>query len=223
MNDQTNIIDWSSPDVLLEIVNSIKTPLSSIMAANDKAAKQIFGEGTAQSAAEITLENSKIIADLIEEVIKKTKVAEVKEPLFFKIYRDSPQVRAMCSKEVDAKRISKTDKTWLLDLEQVVFNEPQLDQLSLFGLAFEVSVSERQLHRNIKKFLSLTPNKYIRILKLHKAKKLLEEYAYRTISEVSYAVGFAMPTTFQTSSINNMGPCPKICFRHNSIPRIIIA
>ncbi len=211
MNDQTNIIDWSSPDVLLEIVNSIKTPLSSIMAANDKAGKQIFGEGTAQSAAEITLENSKTIADLIEEVIKKTKAAEVKEkePLFFEIYRDNPQVRAMCSKEVDPKRISKTDKTWLLDLEQVVFNEPQLDQLSLFGLAFEISVSERQLHRNIKKFLSLTPNKYIRILKLHKAKKLLEEYAYRTISEVSYAVGFSDAHYFSNLFYKQYGAMPK--------------
>ncbi|VAW11844.1 hypothetical protein MNBD_BACTEROID03-1902 [hydrothermal vent metagenome] len=209
MNDQTNMIDWSSPDVLLEIVNSIKTPLSSIMAANDKAAKQIFGEGITQNAAVITLENSKIIANLIEEVIRKTKATEVKEPLFFEIYRDNPQVQAMCSKEVDSKRISKTDKAWLLDLEQVVFNEPQLDQLSLFGLAFEVSVSERQLHRNIKKFLSLTPNKYIRILKLHKAKKLLEEYAYRTISEVSYAVGFSDAHYFSNLFYKQYGAMPK--------------
>ena len=129
--------------------------------------------------------------------------------MIFDIYKNNPRVQAICSNGVDPKKISKTDKVWLLDLENVVLNEPNLDQLSLFGLAFEVSVSERQLHRNIKKFLNITPNKYIRILKLHRAKKLLEDYAYRTISEVAYAVGFHDAHYFSNLFYKQYGAMPK--------------
>lgn len=212
MNNQPNIKNWSSPEVLLELMKSIQTPLSSIMAANNKAVSQIFGDDEKQRVSEITLQNSKKIAQLIEEVIQKTStnnVVKPLQPLIFELYENNPQVQAMCSGKIDPKKICQTDKTWLVDLEQVVFNEPNPDQLSLFGLAFEVSVSERQLHRNIKKFLSLTPNKYIRILKLHKAKKLLEEYAYRTISEVAYAVGFHDAHYFSKLFYKQYGTMPK--------------
>ncbi len=211
MNQQPNIQNWTTPEALLEIVQRIQAPLSSIMEANNKAALQIFGSTEKQRTAEITLENSQKIADLIAEVIKSTTTQGVKEkePLIFEIYRNNPQVQGMCSEVVDAKKISKTDKDWLLDLEKVVFDEPNPDQLSLFALAFEVSVSERQLHRNIKKFLKLTPNKYIRILKLHKAKKLLEEYTYRTISEVAYAVGFSDAHYFSNLFYKQYGAMPK--------------
>jgi len=209
MNNQPNIIDWSSPDVLLEIIANIKDPLTAIMNANKGVAEQLFGNTTTPEVSTIILENSQKIADLIEEVIRKTTAKKEEEPLFFEIYSKNIQVQEMCSQEVDASKISKTDKQWLLDLEKVVLNEPNPDQLSLFALAFEVSVSERQLHRNIKKFLKLTPNKYVRILKLHKAKKLIEEYAYRTISEVAYAVGFSDAHYFSNLFYKQYGAMPK--------------
>ena len=188
MKKQADTIDWSSSNVLLEIVTSIKAPLSSIMAANNKVGKQLIGNSQEQNTSAITLQNSKKIVELIDEVL--AKMEKPGRPIIFELYENNPQVKAMCSGKIDTNKISQTDKVWLLNLEKAVLEEPTLDQLSLFGLAFEVSVSERQLHRNIKKFLSLTPNKYVRILKLHKAKQLLEEYTYRTISEVSYAVGY---------------------------------
>ncbi len=211
MNNRTNSIDWSSPDIVLEIMNGIKNPLESIITANDRVVKQLFGDSSKQNVAEITLENSKIIAELIQEVIKKASVnkSKLSQPLIFGMYETNPHVKAMCNGEIDPKKISQTDKAWLVDLEKVVLTEANPDQLSLFALAFEVSVSERQLHRNIKKFLSLTPNKYVRILKLHKAKKLLEEYAYRTISEVAYAVGFHDAHYFSKLFYRQYGSMPK--------------
>jgi len=211
MNTQNNIVDWSSPDVLLEIVRQIKDPLTAIMDANKGVADQLFGNSGPQSVSEITLENSTRIATLIEEVIRKTTTPldTVKQPLIFELYNTNPHIKAMCKGEINPKKISQTDKEWLLELEDVVFNEVQLSQLSLFGLAFDVSVSERQLHRNIKKFLSLTPNKYIRILKLHKAKQLIDDYVYRTISEVAYAVGFSDVHYFSKIFFKQYGAMPK--------------
>lgn len=211
MDNQPNIVDWNSPEVLLEIVNHIKDPLSAIIDANKGVAEQLFGDQGKQRVSEITLENSKKIAALVEEVIKKAAAQAVhpKQPVIFELYAQNPQVQAMCKGKIDPKRVSQTDQNWLLELEEVVFNETQPNQLSLFALAFEVSVSERQLHRNIKKFLSLTPNKYIRILKLHKAKQLLENYVYRTISEVSYAVGFSDSHYFSNLFYKQYGAMPK--------------
>ena len=211
MNNQHNIVDWSSPDVLLEIVRQIKDPLTAIMEANKGVADQLFANSSTQNVSEITLENSQRIASLIEEVIRKTTTPEdaTKQPLIFELYANNPHIQAMCSGEVDPKKISQTDKDWLMELEDAVFNEVQLSQLTLFGLAFDVSVSERQLHRNIKKFLSLTPNKYLRILKLHKAKQLLDASMYRTISEVAYAVGFSDVHYFSKLFFKQYGEMPK--------------
>lgn len=212
MNNQNNIVDWSSPDVLLEIVRQIKDPLTAIMEANKGVADQLFtNSSTSQNVSEITLQNSQRIASLIEEVINNSVAPQetAQQPLIFELYNTNPYIKAMCKEEIDPKKISQTDKDWLMELENVVFNEVQLSQLSLFGLAFDVSVSERQLHRNIKKFLSLTPNKYIRILKLHKAKQLIDTYVYRTISEVAYAVGFSDVHYFSKIFFNQYGKMPK--------------
>lgn len=213
MNNQNNIVDWSSPDVLLEIVRQIKDPLTAIMDANKGVADQLFtNSSTSQKISKITLQNSQRIASLIEEVISNSVAPQetvVQQPLIFELYNTNPHIKGMCKGEMDPKKISQTDKDWLMELEKLVFNEVQLSQLSLFGLAFDVSVSERQLHRNIKKFLSLTPNKYIRILKLHKAKQLIDTYVYRTISEVAYAVGFSDVHYFSKIFFNQYGKMPK--------------
>jgi len=208
MNNQNNITDWSAQDALLQIVSSIKDPLAAIIDANKGVAEQLFGNKNPRSVSKITLENSKKIAVLVEEVLRKTTAVK-KEPLIFKLYRNNPQVKAMCVSEIDPKKVSQTDKDWLLAVEEVVFNEPQLNQLNVFSIAFEVAVSERQFHRNVKKFLALTPNKYIRILKLHKAKQLLEGYAFRTLSEVAFAAGFTDTHYFSKLFYKQYGKMPK--------------
>lgn len=208
MNQHISITKDTPQEILLQLVHQIKDPLTAIMNANKGVAEQLFG--SSQHVSQITLENSRKIAELVEQIVAQTAANKTeKKPLFFELYQNNPNIQKMCDGVVDEKAISKVDKKWLLDVEQVVFNEAQLDQLSLFGLAFEVSVSERQLHRNIKKFLKITPNKYVRILKLHKAKKLLEAYAYKTIAEVAYAVGFNDAHYFSKQFLNQYGVFPK--------------
>ena len=53
-----------------------------------------------------------------------------------------------------------------------------------------MSVSERQLYRKITNLIYLTPNKYIRVLRLHKAKQIIENYIQHSISQIAYAVGY---------------------------------
>ncbi|XHR93840.1 helix-turn-helix domain-containing protein [Mucilaginibacter sp. UC70_90] len=61
--------------------------------------------------------------------------------------------------------------------------------LTLAALSYELAISERQLFRRIKSITGLTPNKYIRAIKLQIAREAIENGRYRTIAEVSYAAG----------------------------------
>ncbi len=63
-------------------------------------------------------------------------------------------------------------------------------------MAAELLVSKRQVSRKIKKITGLTPNKYLREVKLHEAKRILDTQDVYTVSEVAIAVGFENPTYF---------------------------
>ncbi len=195
MEINNQIIDWNSPDVLLQIVTNIQNPLTSIIKANNDLGHKEKNEISQIDAAHIIFSNSLEISNLIEEVktaikLKSVQISSREQPVIFKIYDVNPNVKSLCKEEIISTKISKSDQHWLLNFEEEVFKHIKSNQLNLYDLSFCMAISERQLHRKIKNLLHLTPNKYIRILKLHKAKELIDQYIYDTVSEVSYAVGY---------------------------------
>jgi AraC-like DNA-binding protein len=72
-----------------------------------------------------------------------------------------------------------------------------------------MAVSERQLHRKIVNLVCLTPNKYIRILRLHKAKQMIDNYIQRSISQIAYAVGYNDVHYFSTLFLSQYNVSPK--------------
>ncbi|MEO3405077.1 ATP-binding protein [Mucilaginibacter sp. CAU 1740] len=91
---------------------------------------------------------------------------------------------------------SPADMAWLSELEAVVRKHTGKTDLNLAGLGYELNISERQLFRRIKTITGLTPNKYIRAIRLQIAREAIESGKYRTIAEVSYAAGFDTPSYF---------------------------
>jgi AraC-like DNA-binding protein len=170
-------------------------PLASIIEANKKFSKlntinAISSLNTKPN--DIILSSSQEITKLIEEVLKLAsgdKFIE-KTPLIYKIYHSNENVKLMCKNDINLNKISKQDVSWLINLEDEVTKNINYKDLNLYDLSYKLAVSERQLHRKIKRLLSLTPNKYIRILRLHKAKQYIDDYLYDTISQISYAVGY---------------------------------
>ena len=118
---------------------------------------------------------------------------------------DAPEIVEMAAKE---PRMTAADLDWLKKLETVVQGEVGNRQFNVLELASTMAVSERQLFRMIKRLTGMTPNKYLRDLKLYKAKELLENYTYGTISEVSYAVGFEDPHYFSKIYASQFGKKP---------------
>jgi AraC-like DNA-binding protein len=63
-------------------------------------------------------------------------------------------------------------------------------------IAYELHMSKSQLTRRLKSITGLTPMKYIRLVKLQKAKMMLETEEVLTLKEVCYSVGFENTTHF---------------------------
>lgn len=210
MNSLKNIaIDWSSPDILEQIVQHIKSPLESIITANQNItleSKEIIDE--------IILSSSKEISDIVEEIMLKTKSKSLNltfqgRPEIFEIYESNENVREMCSSEMKPQKITKQDTEWLMNLEKEIYGSITEDYMNLYELSYKMAVSERQLHRKIVNLVNLTPNKYIRILRLHKAKQMMDNYIQRSISQIAYAVGYNDVHYFSTLFLCQYKVSPK--------------
>jgi AraC-like DNA-binding protein len=210
MNQLKNIkIEWSSPNVLEQIVQNIKNPLESIIAtthndtiySKDKIDKIIFS-------------SSQEIKDIIDELMLKSKSKSMSlsfqdSPDFFEIYETNENVRSMCSENVAPQKMTKIDKDWLTNLEIEVYSSIKQNYLNLNEISYKMAVSERQLHRKIANLVYLTPNKFIRILRLHKAKKMIDNYIERSISQIAYAVGYNDVHYFSRLFIEQYNVSPK--------------
>ncbi|MBE9599593.1 PAS domain S-box protein [Pedobacter sp. MC2016-24] len=92
---------------------------------------------------------------------------------------------------------STSDKVWLQEFENLIRKNAGKSDLNIQNISDELAISERQLHRRIKSLLNLTPNAFIRQIRLQIAKEAIESGKYRTISEVAYASGFETPSYFR--------------------------
>ena len=108
-----------------------------------------------------------------------------------------------------ADQIAQVDLNWLQELEKIILEAiAKGTKLTAIYVADQVAMSERQLFRKIKALTGLSVNKYIQEIKLQKARSLLEEKVYRTISEVAYASGFNTPGYFTTVFEKHFGKRP---------------
>jgi AraC-like DNA-binding protein len=206
---KNNAIDWSSPNVLEQIVQNIKSPLEKIRNANQ-------GESfyTDKDADKIIFSSSKEISDIIEEIMSKTKANSIsltfkENPEIFEIYETNKNVREMCCGQINPQKMAKIDKDWLLGLEKEIYGSITQNDLNLYELSYKMAVSERQLHRKISNLIFLTPNKYIRVLRLHKAKKMIDNYLDRSISQIAYKVGYNDVNYFSKIFIEQYNLSPK--------------
>ena len=91
---------------------------------------------------------------------------------------------------------SEADQAWLSEFELLVRQYASGFGLNLNMLSNELAISERQLFRRIKMIMGITPNQYIRVIRLQLAKEAIKSGKFRTVAEISYAVGFETPGYF---------------------------
>jgi len=93
--------------------------------------------------------------------------------------------------------LSIADQLWLYELETLVRKYIGKVDLSIVLLSSELGLSERQLHRRIKNTTGITPNNYIRRIRLHMSMEAINSGKYRTVAEISYVAGFETPAYFR--------------------------
>lgn len=91
---------------------------------------------------------------------------------------------------------SPADLAWLNQVEQLIRKQVGKADLNIAMLSYDLNISERQLNRRIKAITGLTPNKYIRVIRLQIAREAIDSGKYRTVAEISYAAGFETPAYF---------------------------
>ncbi|RYC66999.1 helix-turn-helix transcriptional regulator [Spirosoma sordidisoli] len=185
-----NTIDWNSPDALEQLAQHIRNPLQSII--------NVSKTSTAcdpKNIEKILFSSSKEINDIVEDILAKVRTNTLSltyhdRPDIFHIYESNENVRKMCTGELQPQKVAKIDQNWLVGLEREVYGNINQEYLDLNELSYKMAVSERQLHRKVANLVFLTPNKYVRILRLHRARQLIDSYVQQSVSQVAYTVGY---------------------------------
>ena len=90
----------------------------------------------------------------------------------------------------DHRILDREQLDWLKDLEAFAVKHISDSQFNVSFLSNYANMSERNFLRHIKKTTGLTPSEYIKEIRLHHARQLLENKQVKSVKAVSRAVGF---------------------------------
>ncbi|MEZ4885299.1 MAG: helix-turn-helix transcriptional regulator [Chitinophagales bacterium] len=97
---------------------------------------------------------------------------------------------------------------WLKEINRLILNHLSDYNLTNTLLAEKLSVSERQLYRMVKNLTGMSPNLYVRHIRLQKAYQFLQSGEYRTVKEVAAKVGFQNAEYFTHLFKSTFGQIP---------------
>ncbi|WP_170179680.1 hybrid sensor histidine kinase/response regulator transcription factor [Flavivirga rizhaonensis] len=104
--------------------------------------------------------------------------------------------------------VTSIDEKLLYKLKQTVEDRIQDQNLTLEVLAEEINVSRAQLFRKIKALTGLTPNNFIKSIRIKYAAQLLENESFK-IAEIAYLAGFKEASYFSRCFKEAYGCSPK--------------
>ncbi len=112
----------------------------------------------------------------------------------------------------ESSTITEGDLHWIAAVANTLRQQLADSSFSLQHVAKAYQLSERQFQRKVKKITGLTPVKYKQEVQLHISLQLLEKRAYKSLAEVSSAVGFHTPRYFVKLFFERFGKNPNDYF-----------
>ena len=103
---------------------------------------------------------------------------------------------------------SKADEDFLNKLVSVIHSQIEEVDLDVDKLAFAMNMSRASFYRKVKSISELTPNDFIRLVRLKKAAELLKEKEYK-VNEIAFIVGFKSSSYFAKCFYKQFGVLPK--------------
>jgi signal transduction histidine kinase/CheY-like chemotaxis protein/AraC-like DNA-binding protein len=108
----------------------------------------------------------------------------------------------------EGANMAATDANWLEEVEAVFSKKLPESQFTMEWVANEMHLSSRQFGRRLKQLTGLTPNNYLREMRLQRAKDFLHEGKYTSVKEVGFAVGFSSTKYFSNLFQERFGVLP---------------
>ncbi len=113
------------------------------------------------------------------------------------------EIREQLTKQIGSKAVltpsevsvSSMDQKFLKRMHDIIEENLGKETFGVEELAGQVGVSKRQLQRKLKALIDCTPTQCIRIMRLKRAKQLLEQNA-GNVTEVAFSVGYGDVTAF---------------------------
>ena len=100
------------------------------------------------------------------------------------------------------------DMEWLAQVEAVYIEHLADVSLGIAQVAYKVNLGERQFMRRLKRLTGLTPNLYLREIRLQKARDYLQQQRFATVKETAAAVGFSKTQYFSSLFQERFGVPP---------------
>ncbi len=107
----------------------------------------------------------------------------------------------------EESKISEKDLEFVNNLKKYILDNISEPDLNIDLLVKHFAISRSQLNRKIKSITGMTPNNYIKTLRLKKAYEMLQDKNSR-VSEVAYTVGFSDPNYFTICFKKEFGENP---------------
>jgi signal transduction histidine kinase/DNA-binding response OmpR family regulator len=104
--------------------------------------------------------------------------------------------------------LSESNVNWLKDVEQAFIQHISDPQFNMDRVAASLNLSERQFRRRLQQLTGLSPSRYLKEIRFQTAKDLLLQGKYRTVKEVSFAVGISDTKYFSQLFSEHFGAPP---------------
>ena len=104
--------------------------------------------------------------------------------------------------------VSQADQEWLRTFEASLKKQLANTGYSIAGMTTDFAMSESSLSRQLKRLTGLTPSRYFQELRLNEARRLLENRAFNTVTQVAYKVGFSDAASFNRAFKRRFGTSP---------------
>jgi len=98
-------------------------------------------------------------------------------------------------KKIEGKKLSDLDERFMSKVMEVIESHISEEEFSIEEFDREIGMGRVQIFRKVKALTGKSPSRYIRSIRLNRAKNMIEEKK-GNISEIAYLVGFSSPQYF---------------------------
>ncbi|HHM21000.1 MAG TPA: response regulator, partial [Bacteroidetes bacterium] len=112
---------------------------------------------------------------------------------------------------------SGADEILLKNAEKLVLNKMDDPQFSVETMAKDLGFSPRHLSRTLGRLTGLSPVKFILEMRLQRARRLMENGQFKSVTEVRYEIGIESASYFTKKFKERFGKSPKACLEERNV------